>query len=218
MSIAFQFTVRDDARPAIAALAAGLRSDQVNPVIGASAVETYRIYLFGLNQTRPNALHGPRTNFYASAARGTHFKFDGDYVVVSINQVGIRQRFYGGTIEPVTKKYLTIPVHPDAYGKRAREFDLELVFGLGGQPYALATKSTRSVSVTLTKTGRISKRLTGRHGEIYYRLVRSVTQKPDPTVLPAPDLVLKNINRDVLDYANRIWQRDNPDRGRTLDN
>ncbi|MBC8011454.1 MAG: hypothetical protein H7067_15325 [Burkholderiales bacterium] len=168
-----------------------LRAEMINPVVGRAAANVTVAHLRGLNATRANHLGGKRTNYFAGAARGTSYSIQGDTVVVSINQVGIRHRFLGGTIKP--KKaggFLTIPVHPSAYGKRAREFNnLEIVFGHNGQPVALATKSTRATQITAGKNGRTIKRSIGRTGEIMFRLVRSVTQQPDPTILPYPEVI-----------------------------
>ena len=206
--LAIRLDVQDYASPVVRAVVGGMAPDRINPVVGRSAVNTIRAHLFRANRTRPNVLGGTRTNFYASAARGTSFQSVGDGAVVSIAQIGIRQRVLGGTIKPKTAKFLTIPVAPEAYGKRAREFgDLEVIFGAGGQPVALATKGTRSLSITQNAHGKTVQRLTGRRGVILFRLVRSVTQRPDPTVLPDEATLGDNIGRDVSAYLNRLVDR-----------
>lgn len=188
-----------------------LKAEAINPVIGRAATNAVRTHLFGLNSTRANHLGGRRTNFFASAGRSTSFKVVGDLVVVSIAQIGIRQRFFGGTIKP--KKaggFLTIPVAPEAYGKRAREFsNLEIVFGQNGEPIALATKSTRATQLTATKGGKVVSRQIGRIGQLMFRLVRSVTQKPDPTILPYPEVVGAAVKIAVDDTLNRAVRRMN---------
>ncbi len=200
-------TIRDEARPALARLRRGIQHERLFPIIGRSATNTIREHLFGLNATRPNWLGGTRTNFYAGAARSTQFQIVGDAVVVSINHVGIAQRYFGGTIRPKVAKFLTIPVHPRAYGKRAREFDLELVFGRDGIPYALATKANLVTIIRQTKKGTVTRKLGGRRGEIMYRLVKQVTQKPDPTVLPHTELIETRVQRDIESYINRLIER-----------
>lgn len=195
MSFSIRIDVRDRATPVVKAVDRALRPALVNPIIGRSATNTIREHLFGLNSTRPNQLGGRRTQFYAQAARSTQFQVEGDFVIVSINQVGIAQRFFGGIIRPKNSKYLAIPVHPSAHGKRPREFDLELVFGKGGKPIALATK------------GRASKRGSTRLGEIMFRLVKSVRQQPDPTVLPYSEQIGLRIERDVDSYVDRAIER-----------
>lgn len=207
--IGIQITkIRDSVNPVMKRLAAGLQPAALQPIIGRSATNTIREHLFALNASRPNQLGGTRTNFYASAARGTQFKVAGDHVIVSINQVGIAQRFFGGTIRPRVAKFLTIPVNPKAYGHRAAEFDLELVFGLGGQPVALALKGNRATSSRQTKSGKTVTTSSGhRAGEIMFRLARSVTQAADPTVLPSDDLINSRALRDIDSYVGRLVDR-----------
>lgn len=195
MSTAILIRATNTAGPAAKAVSRAITPARLNPVIGRSANNTVREHLFGLNSTRPNALGGRRTNFYAQAARATNFKVVSDTaIVVSIPHVGIAQRFFGGTIRPKSGTYLTIPVHPAAHGKRAREFDLELVFGLGGQPIALATKRTVA--------GRSGRQISA-FGEIYYKLVREVIQRPDETVLPYNELIAARVQTDVNAVVNR---------------
>ena len=198
--------------PTVGAVARGLAPARLLPIIGRAAVNVWRGHLFDLNRTRPNQIGGRRTGFYAQAARSASFEVAGDNsVVVSANSVGIAQRFYGGTIRPkLGKKYLTIPVAPEAYGKTAREFpNLQLVFGHGGQPIALATPSTRAVQITQNKRGKIVKQATGRLGVIMFRLVKSVTQQPDPTVIPSAETFDAKIGADLDAYTARLVERAN---------
>lgn len=185
--IGLEINLRGTAGQTLRRLRGAIDPARLSPAAGRAVRNVVRDHLFRLNQERPNQLGGKRTNFYTGAGRATQFVMQGDIAVVSINQVGIRQRFFGGTIRPKTAKYLTIPVHPNAHGKRAREFDLEVVFGEGGKPIALATKGTLRREVTQTRSGNIRSRNVGRRGEIYYRLVRQVVQQPDVSVLPRPD-------------------------------
>lgn len=217
MSVAVQVEVtKDTARPAIAAVMRVMQPAVYQPVIGRSGANTVRQHLFGLNSTRPNRLGGRRTNFYAAAARGTSFRTVGSAVVVSIAQVGIALRFFGtaglpgGVMVPKTRKFLTIPARAEAHGKRASEFnDLELVFGRGGIPVALARRAQSTV-------GRVKDRKTGRHafvsrgeagGEIMFWLVKSVTQRPDPSVLPTRSEIFTNIETEMRSLLNRELAR-----------
>jgi hypothetical protein len=217
--IAYRVTVDDYASPALERLERALSPTQLRPLIGRSARHTYVEHFRALNATRPNWLGGRRTNYYLGAARATHFDVVGDAVVISVNQVGIAQRYFGGTIRagrsinPRTgrpTKFLTIPVHPQAHGRRAAEFpELEIVYGARGEPVALATPMNLGVSITQDKRGRIRKRNIGRRGEIMFRLVRSVVQQPDPSVLPAEFAVRAVLRRDLADYAEMLWRRRN---------
>lgn len=182
----------DTATPALAATTRGLAPAALGAVIGRAGRNTVREHLFA-RDGQGNALGGRRTHFFGQAARATNFALQGDTVVIAIDHVGIAQRFFGGTIRPKSAKYLTIPVHPAAHGKRAREFsDLEVIFGAGGRPVALARKAR------------------GRRGfgEIYYRLVRSVTQQPDTSVLPTDAQLDSAIQSEVEPYVQRLVDRD----------
>lgn len=89
---------------------------------------------------------------------------------VTVALEGFRQRFAGGTIRPVNRKTLTIPLVPEAYGKLAPEFgDLQFrpVYG-----------AAKLVGVLEGKAG------SAFEGQSVYALVRFVVQGPDPSVLP----------------------------------
>lgn len=208
MSLAYQFTVSGHGLTAGARVKAALHPRRVGAVAGRAATNVLRAHLFARNADKPNALGGKRTNYYAQAARSTSYAFDGDdAVVVSINQIGIRLRYYGGTVKPRTAKFLTIPVAPEAHGKRAREFgNLELVFGEGGQPIALATKGDRRVQITANAKGKLVKKVVGRRGVILYRLAKSATFAADPSVLPLPDVLMGGVISAINIHVDRALQ------------
>jgi len=209
--IAIKIDISDQATPVIRAIGRAVRPDSLNPIVGRSAVNTFREHLFGVDRARPNALGGSRTHFYAAAARGTHFDVLPDGVMLSVNQVGIRQRVVGGTITPKKAKYLTIPARAEAHGKRASEFnDLVVVFGAGGRPVALARASQSLIGhkrdkVTGHVTGATKRGSAG--GEILFWLRKSVTQQADPSVVPYMELVAQRIGRDVEQHINRAVMR-----------
>ena len=205
MSITIDLSARETAPGVVRAIGRALQIDRVGPIIGRSANNTIREHLFGLNSSRPNALGGSRTNYYAQAARATQFQVEGESVIVSINQIGIAQRYFGGTIKPKKAKYLTIPARAEAHGKRAGEFnDLVVVFGRGGQPIGLAR--AWQTKIGQNKSGQtVSRGIAG--GEILFWLVKEVTQQADKSVLPEDGTMTEAINRDVASYLDRITQR-----------
>ena len=85
--------------------------------------------------------------------------------------------------------------------------DLEVVFGEAGRPIALATKSTRAVQLTQNKRGQLVRKMIGRRGEIMFLLKKSVTQNPDPTVLPRTDEVAGAAIIAVNDSVDRAIKR-----------
>lgn len=162
----------------------GLEGVNINPVFGRAAVNVTREHLFKRNATHANRLGGARTNFYAGAARGTQFEVRPDGFVLGIDQVGIRQRYQGGTITPKQAKYLTIPMSAAAHGKRAREFsDLKfaIVPGVG--------------------------RALVRGDEVMYRLSKGVTQKADDSVLPSKEQFINAMVIAGSGYAKRLIAR-----------
>ena len=186
--ISIHISTSDLASPAIRRLQQGLQPARLTPIVGRAGRNAVREHLFARDAT-PNRLGGRRTHYYGQAARSTNFTVEGDTVVIAVTQIGIRQRFYGGTIKPKTAKFLTIPVNPAAHGKTAREFgDLELIFGAGGQPIALARKAK-------------GKR---RFGEIMFLLLKSVTQSADPSTLPSMPALAAAIRPELDKYIAHL--------------
>jgi hypothetical protein len=213
-SIGFTVTVAaDTATPAVRSLVNGLQPAQLQPIIGRSARNIYREYLFDQNAKRANALGGKRTNFYSKAARGTSFDAVGDHVIISIASVGIAQRYFGGTIRAGAngsgKKFLTLPARAETHGKRASEFkDLEILWGRKG-PYALAKRAATLISVGRPGVGGVRKIGTRgqQGGEVMFWLKAEITQQPDPTVLPKPENVGAAVIKDLGDYAQLLTDR-----------
>ena len=150
----------------------------VRQVSGKASANTVQKHLRGLDRARPNRLGGTRSHFYSLAALATSFTTDEQGAIVTVAHLGIAQRFYGGTIRPINAKALAIPARAEAYGRRPRDADnpqdLFLRPGKAGRTAALARRQ-------------------GKRLEIWYWLVKSVTQDPDPTVLPP--------ERDLTDAA-----------------
>lgn len=160
-------------------------------LVGARAVaQLVRTHLFGLNAER----HRFGRNYYAQAARSVTTAFMPQGAVVSITQIGIRQRLKGGDINAKPGHKLTIPEADEAQGKRAREFkdlhiELRMNPEVGHLQLALVRNLSTPVSIRRRKQKDGSYQLTiargvERGGEIMYWLTSSVHQKPDPTVLP----------------------------------
>lgn len=190
-------------------LAAALQPPVINRVVADSGVSLFRDHFFKLNAERPNKLRGKRTNFYADAARGTSGTVLPDGALVSVNQVGIRQRWKGGTIRPGPgKQWITIPARTEAYGRRAGAFnDLRFVlFRKNGNALAALVRndSTKLKRKRDRKTGVVSLVSGGEQGgEILYWLKKSVTQRPDPSVVPLPDVIYGRLFADTTAFLDR---------------
>jgi hypothetical protein len=167
-------------------------------------------YLAILDDQRPNRLGGKRTHFYANAARSVSYKADPTGATVSINSTGIAQRLHGGTIKPVNAKFLTIPAISEAHGRRAGEFDfLQVVFGKSGRPVALAERPNQEIRIERKRGKDLSasyrtKAGPERGGKIYFWLVESVTQQPDPSVLPSEDSIAQAARLALLQHLATV--------------
>ena len=207
MSAAITISVVDHATPALDAAGAALQPAAIKREVG----EAVRILVFNhltkLNADRPNQLGGTRTNFYADAARNTSYAETNDGVTVTVNKQGIRQRFQGGTIRPVKAKYLTIPAIAEAHGRRASDFNfLQVIFGRGGRPVALGERDQTNLVFRKRKGGtqKASQTIGGR---IWFWLVKSVTQKPDPSILPSDQEIEETARQAISTAVAAAFQR-----------
>lgn len=166
--------LNDQATGSLADLIEQVKPARAARVVAPAAANLFRTHLFKLNDERPNRLGGKRTNFFSQAAKATSATAEGGTVKVNVAHVGIRQRVEGGTIRPTNgRKFLTIPARSEAYGTRAKEhpFLVPIFFRSGAGALVEADRSDRG---TRTEQG----------GGVWFWLVKSVTQRPDPTVLP----------------------------------
>ena len=211
MPLSIQIT--DRATPHLTRVEADLSSPGAKHAAGASVMLLILNHLVQLDAERPNALGGRRTNFYAKAGKSTSYAVNDIGATVSISAIGIAQRLFGGEIKPVNGKYLTIPARAEAYGRRAREFDtLEVLFGKNG-PYALAERGHTDMKWGYKKIKGQKKREKYRDiarsrtvagGMIFYWLVKSVSQAPDPSVLPEESVILDFARTAVNDYIHSL--------------
>lgn len=196
----FNLKVSDTISPELRAKAYAMDPQRIGLVAGRAIAGQLREHLFGLDRSRPNKLGGKRTHFYSQAARSVQQpRKEGGGVVVSINHVGIRQRYEGGDIRPVRAKFLTIPVIAEAHGKRAREFN-NLSFAITKQGPALV--ENRSTGIRKTKKGfRPTHSVIG--GRIYFLLRKKVHQDPDATVIPTRQAMLAVATRATGEFIAR---------------
>jgi hypothetical protein len=208
--------VKDTATPAVRALGNALDDKNVLPVFGRSVTNSVRDHFDDLEADRPNKLGGHRTHYYSGARKGTRFIYEGDHVTVSIAQVGIRFRYFGGTIRAGQNpssvggkptKYLTIPATAEAYGHRAADFDdLELLWGRGG-PYGLGRVERKTVAIADSFGAKTVST------EVLFWLVKTVEGAPDKTMLPDDSEIRDSVTRDFNKYVKTVWRTRNIPRG-----
>lgn len=189
--------ITDNARPAMKQLTAGLSSPEFRGDIGRSVADCVRSHLAGLP---PNKYGYPTTGFWQRAALATKSEVLPDGVSVSIDQVGVRQRYLGGPINPVRARRLTIPAKAEAYGHAATEFwNLKIVRAaspLTQHPaLALAPRDTKPGPGGFVDAD-----------SVYYWLVGGVWQQPDPGVLPDDSELHAAALNGALNYLSRLTQ------------
>lgn len=133
----------------------------------------------------------PSTGFWEEASRHTLAVSQAGGVLIRVEKLGVRQRYYGGTIEPVNAKALAIPISPVSYGHQPKEFPGMFLLKTKKGAYLVMYGSEVS-----QKSGRMigNKKLGGNIGSrrrasllFLFKLVGSVTQQPDPSVIPTDD-------------------------------
>ncbi|WP_221029902.1 hypothetical protein [Actomonas aquatica] len=196
MAIAPQFTFDDPRRfPPLLRLSDRIKRPEVRRVMGRAIATSLRKHFSKLDRERPNKLGGRRTHFWGQVRRSVQQPalIADEGVMISINHVGIAQRYFGGIIQARPGGKLTIPVHPEAHGRRAREFDLTPIFFADGSGILVDDTNPNAP---------------GGIGEVYYRLVDQVDQEPDPTVLPDDDQ-LEAVGLDAgEDYVRTLLARE----------
>lgn len=209
--MAITVDIRDNVSASLKSMAAALTPARLNPAIGRAEVILFQKWF----QTLPSNKQGfPTTGFWPAAARATNFNLLGDGVVVSVSKQGVRQRYHGGTIKPTGgRKYLTIPARPEAYGKRAGEFNnLVLAFRReGGQVHAFALVEARATTVNLKEKRRkgatVSDYARSTGGGVMFWLVKSVTQKADRNIIPDDDRITAVAGETIGDIVERAFKR-----------
>jgi hypothetical protein len=183
-------------------------------LVGARAVGSLvKEHLYGLDSQR----HRYGNHYYMQAGDSVASAIVPQGAVVTITQIGFRQRLFGGTITAKNVTYLTIPVAPEAFGHRAREFP-DLDFAIVHDP---DTDTMRPALVRRAQTKIRHRRVKGEGGavnfkatavatlmpEIMYWLVRSVDQQPDPTVLPYGEQMAQVATDAIQTRLNRLGTR-----------
>lgn len=136
-----------------------------------------QVWVDHLAEKPQNKMGWKTTKFWERAARSIKYKVEPDGFLLSAHHLGMRQRYYGGEIKPVKKKWLTIPARSEAYGKTAGQFKGKLQFRM--------------------KKGAASAVLTDKKGGVFFWLVKRVNQSADPTVLPPQSRFLEAIKKSI---------------------
>jgi hypothetical protein len=164
LSISYEDHVSPWLRSAIARLA---NRQGLHAAMGAAVEVTVEDQL-ARKASVPNKLGAPSTGYWMKARSSVRTTSDDTGATVSIPYRGVRLHYYGGTVVPVNKKWLTIPARAEAHGKRVEELfpgysGCKWLFNAARQPYAIAGKED---------------------GLVYFWLAKKAVIPADPTVLP----------------------------------
>lgn len=183
-------TLHDTATPALARLSSLVTS---RGALGAGGRAMRASIVQNLNRLGTNQrFSGASTGFYQRAAQSIPEPLAANgSVTVSVTQSGLRQRWLGGPIAPVSAKYLTIPAQEAAYGKRAADFpDLTLAF-MGRSATGLPIFALIEGTPSLTQKK-----------NVMFWLVRSVEQEGNSNVMPDEDELKSAFAGGVRDYLH----------------
>jgi hypothetical protein len=216
---AYSVTVRDTAVPLLRSIVGELQARSYLEPVGEAGVVAL-VDNFAEREAAPDAhrtaqgLGARPLGLYGDFARATSWSTTTGGVTLQVSHPAAGQRYHGGEIRPVNSKFLTIPARGEVYGKRARESGITLKFLWGRNgPYALAaaddyakriTRGERAGQQRRTKTGEAGN--VGREGVLYW-LVRSVTQRGDPRVLPTMEQLGQRIVASLEGWLARIRGR-----------
>lgn len=168
--------------------------------IAKAAADKTQEHLKTRDTTHANTMGGKRSHFYWNAAETVHGEATVDGAVVTINYLGLRQRWLGGDIYPINAKYLAIPARSESYGVPPKEFpgDLTAIRFRSGAMALVKDEQTHTVddagSYRIRSAARGERRSRKRTiGLVEYWLKDHVSQSPDPEVLPSPADLLEAV-------------------------
>jgi hypothetical protein len=200
MSFSLTMTVADAATPAVERLAKNLTSQRLAAAVGPACARVVQRHLRGLGA---NKRGWPTTNFYPRAAKATNWRPDTEGALISVNQVGMRQRYHGGPISPVKKRMLAIPISPVSYGHLPSDFkDLVLLRTKKG---AYLVQYGEQVADATKKKGKRggpgggnARRRMAAFLNFLFVLRGGVTQKQDHGVLPSHEAMARAAKDAIL--------------------
>lgn len=188
MSYAAKISVTDHATPAVDALLAKCSPKRMVTILGPGLTRFTQDHL---RANGHNKRDWPTTNFWADAARATTWQAAGDYLFISINKIGVRQRFYGGTIAPVKAQALAIPISPVSYGHVPKDFPGLFLLKTKKGAYLVQAGEELNAKGKNVKRGKLAGGNVSRRNRaqlnFLFKLVGSVYQPPDPGCIPSQD-------------------------------
>lgn len=184
---------QDRAMPALQRQMAALAPEKVGKVVGPAERVAVRDHL---KKNPRNKKGWPSTGFWEDAARGTDWELVPDGVVIRINKLGVRQRYYGGTIRAVEAKFLTIPISSQAYGKTVADFPGSFLITTPKGAYIVQYAGGN------TPKGKFKKQ--NATLEFLFKLKRSVTQQENRSIIPDATVLAAVAIATLEEYFRKV--------------
>lgn len=184
---------KDRATPDLAAKVAALQPEKLARVVGPKLRERVRDHIKRLPKNKKG---WPSTGFWEDAARGTTWEIIPGGVVVKVNKIGFRQRFHGGIIRAVAKKFLTIPISSQAYGKTVADF-----------PGAFLIRTRKGAYIVQYAGGNTAKGRFKKQNstlEFLFKLKASVKQAEMPWIIPDATTLTATALEAMGDYFRQV--------------
>lgn len=164
---------KDRATPDLARKISALQPEKLARVVGPKLRVVTRDHL---KRNPRNKKGWPSTGFWEDAARSVTWESDAVSVTIRINKLGVSQRYYGGVIQAVTAKFLTIPISAQAYGKTVADF-----------PGSFLIRTPKGAYIVQYAGGNTAKGKFKKQNatlEFLFKLKRSVKQEENRSVIP----------------------------------
>lgn len=194
-------TVVDTGTETLERLSRALKNTEaLNKVIAQENATLFEDHFRAIGAKEKNKFGRPST-FWSRMIGETKPIFSKSLCAIQMNRA-IAQRYFGGPIRPTGgRKFLTIPVSKEAYGKSARSFHGLFVFrygDVGKNGSAFLAKSNRKVVLSTNSGPQKKERIT-----LLYQLLARVIQKKNPSILPTDSEIAVASNFAVTEYLKR---------------
>lgn len=212
---AYGVSIHDTARPALRKFAAGMNRQGLGRVAGTAGAQAMRDW-YTTREADPSvhvtasALGARPVGLYAEFARGTHWEESNGGIDLVTSHDAIRQKIYGGELRPTGgRKYMTVAANSFAYGRRAKEVGIALVFAYAIVPWgdgkqkrpALVAEDAVTKEVGKARKDGSRRKRTIRPAGIYYWLIRKATQIGNRDVVIKPADLIHEIELKVAEYV-----------------
>jgi hypothetical protein len=161
----------------------------LNAALASRLVDELQAHFIKKNAIPSKMAGAKKTDFWKSIAQATQVLSVSDTdAVVTVAEARFRIHYYGGTIQPKQKKFLTIPLIPAARGLFARSYESatgKKLFFRWGKLWEKTDTGIRAV----------------------YKLAKKANIKKDPDALPSTEAIEAALVEEAQDYIKRETKR-----------